>query len=74
MSAKKIIGMLLVVIGIAALVWGGVFWTDTETLVDVGGLEITAQDREGFALPPVIGVLALVGGLVLLFVPERRRA
>jgi drug/metabolite transporter (DMT)-like permease len=73
MSAKKIIGIVLVVVGIAALLWGGVFWTDRETVLDVGDLEVTTENREGVAVPPVLGILAIVGGLVLLFVPDRRR-
>jgi hypothetical protein len=73
MSARKIIGMVLVVVGIAGLLWGGVFWTDRETVLDVGALEVTTENREGVAVPPVLGILAIVGGLVLLFVPDRRR-
>ena len=73
MSAKRIIGVVLVIVGIAALAWGGVFWTDRDTLLDAGPVEITSQEREGFALPPVVGVIALIGGIVMLVVPQRRR-
>jgi hypothetical protein len=54
-------------------VWGGVFWTDRDTVIDAGPLEITTEEREGVALPPVLGVLALVGGIVLLAIPRRTR-
>ena len=74
MSVTRIIGVVLIVIGIAALAWGGVFWTDRDTVVDIGELEVTTEQREGVALPPVVGILAIVGGAVLLFVPDRRRA
>lgn len=74
MSAKRAVGLVLVIVGIVALVWGGVFWTDRDTVVDVGPLEIQTENREGFALPPVLGVIALVGGIVLLAIPDRRRA
>ena len=74
MTMRRIVGLALVVIGIVALVWGGVFWTNTETVLDAGPLEVTAQEREGVALPPVLGVIALIGGIVLLVVPTRRRA
>jgi len=74
MSAKRIVGIILVAIGIVSLVWGGVFWTQQKTILDAGPLEVTTQEREGFALPQALGVLALVGGVVLLFVPDRRRA
>jgi hypothetical protein len=73
MSGKRIIGLALVIVGIVALVWGGVFWTDRDTVIDAGPLEVTTEEREGVALPPILGVLSIVGGIVLLVVPERRR-
>jgi hypothetical protein len=73
MAARKLIGIVLVVIGIVALVWGGVFWTDTDTVLDAGPLEIQTQEREGFALPPVLGTIAIVGGIVLLLMPASKR-
>jgi hypothetical protein len=74
MSLKRIVGIVLIVVGIAALLWGGVFWTDRDTVVDAGPLEITTENREGVRIPPVVGGLALVGGVVLMLLPERRRA
>jgi hypothetical protein len=74
MSAKRGIGIVLIIVGIVALVWGGVFWTDRDTVVDAGPLEIQTEDREGFALPPVLGIVALIGGIVLVAIPDRRRA
>ncbi len=73
MSGKRIVGAVLVVLGIVALVWGGVFWTERDTVLDAGPLEISTERREGVSLPPVLGVIALVGGIVLLAVPDRRR-
>ncbi len=73
MSGRRIVGLALVVIGLAALAWGGVFWTDRDTLVDAGPIEITSEEREGFALPPVVGIIAVIGGIVLMAVPDRRR-
>ena len=73
MNARRIVGLALIVIGIVTLAWGGVFWTDRDTLVDAGPLEISSEEREGFALPPVVGIIALVGGIVLMVVPDRRR-
>jgi hypothetical protein len=50
MDAKRAVGVLLVIIGIVALVWGGVFWTDRDTVVDAGPIEIATENREGFAI------------------------
>lgn len=74
MSARRGIGIVLIIVGIVALVWGGVFWTERDTVVDAGPIEIQTEDREGFALPPVLGVIALIGGIALVAIPERRRA
>lgn len=73
MSTTRAIGVVLVVVGIAALVWGGVFWTDRDTIVDAGPVQVQTEERDGFAVPPVLGIIAIVGGAILLFVPVRRR-
>jgi drug/metabolite transporter (DMT)-like permease len=73
MSGKRIAGLALIVIGIVVLVWGGVFWTDRDTVLDAGPLEVTTAEREGVALPPILGAIAVVGGLVLMVMPSRRR-
>jgi hypothetical protein len=74
MSLKRIVGIVLIVVGIVALLWGGVFWTDRDTVVDAGPIEITTANREGVRIPPIAGALTLVGGVVLLLLPDRRRA
>jgi hypothetical protein len=74
MSIRRIVGLALVVVGVVALVWGGVFWTDRETVLDAGPLQVTTSEREGIAIPSVAGVIALVGGILLLVVPERKKA
>jgi hypothetical protein len=73
MAAARTVGVILVVIGIVALVWGGISWTREKTVVDLGPLEARAEERETIPLPPVIGGIALVAGIVLLVVPARRR-
>jgi len=73
MSVKRIVGLALIVVGIVALVWGGVFWTDRDTVLDAGPLETTSQGRKGVSLPPILGIVALIGGIVLMVIPERRR-
>jgi hypothetical protein len=72
MTAMRIGGAVLVVIGIVALVWGGVFWTDRDTVIDAGPLEVTTEQREGVPVPPIVGGIALVAGIVLLVLPSRR--
>jgi uncharacterized membrane protein YidH (DUF202 family) len=73
MAAARTVGIILIVVGIVALVWGGISWTREETIVDLGPLEATAETRETIPLPPVLGGIALVAGIVLLVIPARRR-
>ena len=73
MTMRRIVGLVLVIIGLVGLLAGGVFWTDRETVLDAGPLEVTADEREGVAIPPVLSIIALVGGIVLMAIPERRR-
>jgi hypothetical protein len=71
MTARRIVGLVLVVLGIVALVWGGVFWTDRDTVIDAGPLKVTTEDQEGVRVPPIVGGIALIGGIVLLVAPAR---
>lgn len=65
-SGTKIVGIVLVILGIVGLAYGGLSWTTRETVVDAGPIEITADKTERFPLPPVVGGLLLVAGVVLI--------
>ncbi len=67
----KLVGMILVVLGIVGLVWGGISWTQTETVADLGPIEIDRESRESLPLPPVIGGILLVAGVVVLVGSKR---
>lgn len=73
MTGRKITGLVLAIVGVVILLWGGVFWTDRDTVVDVGEFEVTTENREGVAVPPVLGGIILVAGILLLVLPQRRR-
>lgn len=66
MNGMKIVGIVLVILGIVGLAYGGLSWTSRETVVDAGPIEITADKTERFPLPPVVGGLLLVAGVVLI--------
>jgi uncharacterized membrane protein YidH (DUF202 family) len=73
MSVRYVIGGLLVVIGLVSLLLGGFRWTQQKTVIDVGPVKATTEEHKALPIPPVVGALALVGGIVLLVVPTRRR-
>jgi len=61
-----VIGIILIVLGILALVYQGISYTTTERVVDLGPLKVDAKKEKTIPLPPVLGALALVGGVVLV--------
>jgi hypothetical protein len=72
MKPAVVIGIILIVIGVIALAWQGITYTTTERVVDLGPLKVEAQQEKTIPLPPILGVLALVGGVVLVVVGTRR--
>lgn len=74
MTAARIAGMVLIAIGLVGLLWGGLSWTQEKTVVDMGPVDVRAEERETLPVPPIVGGIALVAGIVLLVVPARRRA
>jgi len=69
----KIVGIILIVVGVIALAYGGISYTREEEILDVGPIEATAERRETIPLPPILGGLALAGGVVLLIAGSRKR-
>jgi len=69
----SIIGVLLIIAGIAALVLGEVSFTKRETVVQIGDAKLEAQTRETYPIPAVAGIAGIVAGVVLLVVGYRRR-
>ena len=63
---NKTLGIILIVLGLAGLVWGGFTYTTSEKVVDIGPIEVTHEKTHGVPLPPVIGVVVLISGILLL--------
>jgi hypothetical protein len=73
MAARRIVGLVLVVVGVVALLWGGVFWTNRDTVLDAGPIQVTTDKREGVRVPPILGGVVLLAGVLLVVLPDRRR-
>jgi hypothetical protein len=69
----RIVGLVLIVIGVIGLAYGGITYTRREKVLDIGPIQATAEKRERIPLPPVLGGAALVGGIVLVFAAGRGR-
>jgi hypothetical protein len=68
----KILGFLLVVFGVLALVYGGISYNRQRTVIDVGSFKATATEQKNVPLSPIVGGIALLGGVLLLVVPRKR--
>lgn len=69
----KIAAIVLIVVGVIALAYGGISYTREKKVLDIGPIEATTKTRETIPLPPVLGVAAIAGGIVLLVVSARKR-
>jgi UDP-N-acetylmuramyl pentapeptide phosphotransferase/UDP-N-acetylglucosamine-1-phosphate transferase len=68
MKPYTIIGIILIVVAVAAFAYQGISFTTREKVVDLGPLHMTAEKTRTLPLTPVVGGIALVGGIVLLVV------
>jgi len=73
MKPISIIGVLLIVAGVAGLVLGEVSFTKRETVVQLGDAKIEAESKDTFPIPPIAGIAAAVAGVVLVVVGYRKR-
>jgi hypothetical protein len=66
MKTTAVLGIILAIIGVISLAYQGFTYTTQKKAVDLGPIEITKNERHTVPLPPIIGVVALVGGIVLI--------
>jgi hypothetical protein len=72
MKSNSLIGIILIVIGIIAFAYQGITYTTREKVVDLGPIQVTADKTKTFPLPPIVGAIALVGGIVLLVMGNKK--
>ena len=62
----RIVGIILIVLGIAGVAYGGFSWTRQKTVLDAGPLTVKTDKRESLPIPPLVGAVCLIGGVVLV--------
>jgi drug/metabolite transporter (DMT)-like permease len=62
----KPLGIILIVVGVLALVYQGFTYTTQKKVLDVGPIQATKEEHHTVPLPPILGALALIGGVVIL--------
>jgi drug/metabolite transporter (DMT)-like permease len=65
-SWASMAGFALIVLGVIALVWGGISYTTQKKVIDIGPLQATTEQHKTIPLSPLLGVGALIGGIVLV--------
>jgi uncharacterized membrane protein len=74
LKAATVIGIALIILGIVALAYRGITYTQREKIVDIGPLQATADREKTIPLPRILGGLSLVGGIVLVIVGSKSRS
>jgi hypothetical protein len=63
---NKTLGMVLIVLGLIGLAYGGFSYKTKEKAVDIGPIEVTRDKTHSIPVPPIAGAIALIGGVALL--------
>ena len=72
MKPVTLIGVVLIILGVLALAYQGITYTTREKVIDLGPLKASVDKEKNIPLPPIVGVLALAGGVALVIVGARK--
>jgi len=69
---QTLVGTILIILGVIALAYQGFTYTTRQKAVDLGPIQITTESKKTIPVPPIVGGLALAGGIVLLVMGNRK--
>ncbi|MDO8479042.1 MAG: DUF3185 domain-containing protein [Candidatus Rokubacteria bacterium] len=72
MKPVTLVGVALIILGVPALAYQGITYTTREKVIDLGPLKASVDKKKSIPLPPIVGALALAGGVVLVIVGARK--
>lgn len=72
MKTNALLAIILIAIGIVAFGYQAITYTTRENIVDIGPLKVTAEKTRSIPLPPIVGAVALAGGIVLLIMGKKK--
>jgi drug/metabolite transporter (DMT)-like permease len=67
----RIVGVILIVLGLVGLAWGGFTYTTRKKVLDIGPIQATREEHHAVPVPPIAGAIALIGGVVLIAADRR---
>lgn len=71
MGGKSILGIVLVIVGVIALAYQGITYTTQKKVIDLGPIQATKEEHHTIPLPPIVGIICLVGGIAVLVTGKR---
>jgi uncharacterized membrane protein len=72
MKGISVVGLILIVLGVVALAYQGFSYTTEKKAVDMGPIQINKKENHNVPLPPILGGVAIVGGLVLVVLGQKK--
>ncbi len=61
------VGILLIIVGVAALIYGGFSYSSQKRAVDLGPVKVNKTEHHSVPIPPILGVVAIIGGGALVY-------
>ena len=72
MKPMSVLAICLIALGVVAFAYQGITYKTREKVVDLGPLQVTAEKTRKLPLPPIVGAVAIVGGIVLLVLGSKK--
>jgi len=72
MKTNTLLAVILIAVGIVAFAYEGITYTTREKAIDLGPVHVTTEKTRTIPLPPIVGAVALVGGIVLLVMGNKK--
>ena len=71
----RIIGIILIALGLIGIIWGGFTYVKDRDTADLGPISLTMEQQDRVSIPPAVGAAALVmGGMLVVWSRKRARA
>ena len=62
----KVLGAILIVLGLIGILYGGISYTKREKIIDAGPIQVSADEKKHIPLPPIAGAVAIAAGVILV--------
>ena len=72
MKPLTIVGIIFIVLGLAGLIFQGISYTTREKVVDLPGIQVTADKQKTIYIPAIVGGLALAGGVAMVVIASKK--